>query len=305
MSKCMWLVYDHEGLVRNSDYVRMYEKLCQPYGLEARAVLDTDVKGRIVAGENPEFVLVRTICPEINAFFESKAIPVFNSSQVSKICNDKGKTLEYLRDTIFSVPSLSLSCKELSTILKMQQEEVRAWFLQQFSFSTFATMEQQAICEAEDFVVKAISGHGGKQVFSVEKERDRILDGIGVSDVVLQPMIRSGQESQDMRVYVIGKEIVAAVLRSSREDFRANFSRGGTVQRCFLTDEQREAVKKIIEKFSFGMVGIDFIFDQDGNMIFNEIEDVVGARMLYQCAPEIDIAQKYVDYILKEKLHMA
>ncbi len=302
MSKCMWLVYDAEGLARNRDYVQMYEEICRPYEIEVQAVLDTDVKRRIENGETPVFVLVRTIQPQINAFFESQGILVFNSSHVSQICNDKGRTIEYLRDTIFSVPSLSLSCHNVEKIMSKTTEEVREWFWKQFSFSKFEKQERRVICEAEDFVVKAVNGHGGKQVFSLGKEREKIKNEIKTSDVVVQPMIPWKKESRDMRVYVVGTEVVAAVMRSSTRDFRANFSRGGAVKRVELDADQREIVRQIMEKFSFGMAGIDFIIDEHEQMIFNEIEDVVGARMLYQCAPDIDIAQRYIEFILKEKL---
>jgi len=55
----------------------------------------------------------------------------------------------------------------------------------------------------------------------------------------------------------------------------------------------------MIDLFEFDMVGIDFILDDNGNLVFNEIEDVVGARMLYQCS-DIDIVKEYLSYISKK-----
>ena len=37
------------------------------------------------------------------------------------------------------------------------------------------------------------------------------------------------------------------------------------------------------------MAGIDFIIDKNGEFVFNEIEDVVGSRMLYKTHPDMDI----------------
>ena len=101
-----------------------------------------------------------------------------------------------------------------------------------------------------------------------------------------------------MRVYVIGKRIVAAVMRSSGRDFRANYSRGGDVALVELCDAQKRIVNQIVDELDFGMAGIDFLFDRDGNMVLNEIEDVAGSRMLYECAPHIDIVSQYVDYVM-------
>lgn len=47
--------------------------------------------------------------------------------------------------------------------------------------------------------------------------------------------------------------------------------------------------------FTFGLVGIDLIYD-NGHPVLNEIEDVVGARMLY-AHTEINLVGRYIDYI--------
>ena len=65
-----------------------------------------------------------------------------------------------------------------------------------------------------------------------------------------------------------------------------------------FSDEEREKVKKVIRLFDFDFVGIDFIFN-NGKMVFNEIEDVVGSRMVYTYT-DIDIVEMYVDYILEK-----
>ncbi len=99
-------------------------------------------------------------------------------------------------------------------------------------------------------------------------------------------------------MYVIGKRIAAAVMRSSSGDFRANYSRGADVALVKLRDSQAQIVNRITGELEFGMAGIDFLFDRDGNMVLNEIEDVAGSRMLYECAPHIDIVSQYVAYVM-------
>ena len=44
------------------------------------------------------------------------------------------------------------------------------------------------------------------------------------------------------------------------------------------------------------MVGIDFIFDEHGHFLFNEIEDVVGSRTL-SALSEINIVREYLKFI--------
>lgn len=302
------MVYDREGCERNAGYVAMYEKHCRPYGVVVETVLDIDVKRRVAAGECPICAFVRTIRPELNLFFEQQGIPVFNSSLVSRICNHKGKTLERLKNLVFCVPSITISGEQLPDVLGFDFGQTRSYFKERFEYSAFGERERAAVERAEDFVLKTVDGHGGSGVFSLNTDRESIWSLYkdssrpASSEFVLQPMIRSGREYRDMRVYVIGDRIVAAVMRSCSEDFRANFSRGGKARRVALKPEQRDIVACITEQFEFGMAGIDFLFDRDDRLVLNEIEDVVGARMLYACAPEIDIVGEYVAYVMERKL---
>ena len=55
---------------------------------------------------------------------------------------------------------------------------------------------------------------------------------------------------------------------------------------------------KIANELKADYCGIDFLlFGNDDTLIFNEIEDVVGARMLSECS-DIDYISLYVNHIL-------
>lgn len=362
----VWMVYDREGLARNEQYVSMFRRHFRAYGREVEAVLDDQAERRVLAGERPFCVFVRTINPPVNRFFETKGIPVFNSYEVSRICNDKGRTLARFREKVLSVPSITLDGGEWERLMEEEGREVfrlRRYFSERFSTlaslsdplspgkvsscSVFGELEREMIERAEDFVLKTVDGHGGREVYLVCGERERIRaasrrageedaggrfiakrssvaecgsiargnsvvecgsiagedsvagdSSIAGRKMVLQPLIKNGGRFCDMRVYVIGKRIVAAVMRSSGRDFRANYSRGGDVALVELRDAQKQIVNRILDELDFGMAGIDFLFDRDGNMVLNEIEDVAGSRMLYECAPHIDIVSQYVDYVM-------
>lgn len=308
----IWMIYGHEGRKRNEAYVNLYREHCRRYSLNVRVVADTEAEGLVQAGERPLCVFVRTIQPQINRFFEDHAIPVFNSYHVSRICNHKGKTLEYLKEDVLCVPAITLGQPLLPRIVAMDLEEVRQFFVRMFSYSTFEEQERTMIGQADDFVLKTADGHGGSEVYSLCKEKCQIRENFIAApksgersfEYVLQPMVRPGRSSyRDMRVYVVGTRIVAAVTRSSADDFRANFSRGAKAELTGLTPLQRKTVGCVAGRFDFGMAGIDFLFTDGGRMALNEVEDVAGARMLYECAPDIDIVGEYVKYVLEEKLH--
>ena len=96
-------------------------------------------------------------------------------------------------------------------------------------------------------------------------------------------------------MYVLGGKILAGVLRVSTNDFRSNFSLGGSVERVPVPIEIQKTVELLCGKEPFDFVGIDFIRHQ-GEWVLNEIEDVVGCRMLYKTS-DLDVAKLYIEYV--------
>lgn len=264
-----WLIYDDEGAKRNADYIALHKEIGISQGISFVLKRAEDLLQNI-PNEHPDFAIVRAICPTLSKRLEEDGILIFNPAFVSEICNDKGKTIEYVAEKteVPVIPTERFAAGELTESL---------------------------LAAHPDSVVKAVDGHGGTQVFRSEKAIAEIRRGLGDSDFIIQPFIKCG--GRDVRVYVIGKEIVGAVERTSPDGFKSNYSQGGAVCLYSLTEREKNFVRQICEVFSFGMVGIDFIIDETGAFVLNEIEDVVGARMLYACCPEIDLLGKYFSYI--------
>jgi glutathione synthase/RimK-type ligase-like ATP-grasp enzyme len=217
---------------------------------------------------------VRTIQPLLSKKLEECGISVFNNSFVSEICNHKGKTIEYVKKNsdIPTIPTTVHTNSELSPS-----------FLSRYP------------CH----VIKAVDGHGGRQVFRTSDDWELIRSGIGSSDYVIQPFING--PGKDLRLYVIGKKIVGAVERQAPDGFRANYSLGGHIRSYRWGVEEEKLAEKICRLFSFGLVGIDLLMTEEGKWILNEIEDVVGARMLYQCQPDCHLLEKYFEFIISQR----
>lgn len=140
------------------------------------------------------------------------------------------------------------------------------------------------------FVKKPKNSHGGNGVVMCNDLAD-----YDDNMVCQKPATDLGK---DVRVWVINGEIIASILRTSTTDFRSNYCLGGSASIYNLTDEETKKVKEIIDLVSpFGAYyyGIDFVFD-NGKMVFNELEDTVGARMIYDLM-DIDILEKYLNFI--------
>lgn len=150
------------------------------------------------------------------------------------------------------------------------------------------------------YIMKSCDGHGGTEVFWIDNS-DKLFemkDWFQLSNkefIIQKPCSELGK---DMRIYVMGNEIISGVLRYNPDSFKSNYSLGGKAQKVDPADYQIDIVKKIVNFLKSDYIGVDFIFD-NGKWVLNEIEDVVGARMLYEVTG-IDIAREYCKYIVSK-----
>src|SRR5699024_3048822 len=210
------------------------------------------IEGHIV--DKPDFVIIRKMGTLLQKQFEAMKIPTFNNAETAEICNHKVLTyLEIQKINIPMMPTVMISTET-------PPEELP------FNYP---------------FILKSSTGHGGANVYWIDNGRQwkQTLKTITSTDYIAQSC-KDIQTGKDVRVFVIGQQIIAAVLRTNDNDFRANFKLGGKASLFELTPTMEATVKKIIKHFHFGMVGIDFLLHNNGNLVFNEIEDVVGSRIL-------------------------
>lgn len=139
-------------------------------------------------------------------------------------------------------------------------------------------------------VKKPVGGHGGEGVIMLAEPEQ-----FEMGYVYQKPCDTLGK---DLRVWAIGGKIVTSILRESNTDFRSNFCLGGIAIPYKMNNSEINLVNKVISLVDSDYIGIDFLFHK-GKLVFNEIEDTVGARMVY-AKTNIDILGLYCDYIKKE-----
>lgn len=221
--------------------------------------------------KDTDFVINRTRDSLIGKHFEKMGCRVFNNSDVTEICNHKGKTHQLINS--HGIPSVK-------TILGNVHYFNPAML--PFSYPV---------------VLKSVSGHGGSEVYLLKNELELTthLASLRTEDFVLQePCTNPGV---DIRVFALGGEIVAAVRRFCPTDFKSNYSLGGSATAYQLQPHEKQLVEQILGILPFDFIGIDFIINQEGDLLFNEIEDVVGTRTLYLNYPDMDIVDQFLSYI--------
>lgn len=282
-----WLIYTASDADRNRDYIDWMRHeaglrhidLHLMYGeYFAMGVLENQLciqyHGKLA--KPPDLAIMRSIDPLFSLQMEKLGVRVFNSSRVAYVSNDKARTHQMMSG--YGIPM------------------VDTMFIKAGFFSS------TSIPFAMPWVMKTAGGRGGKQVFMADSisQAEYIVSQIPADDLVVQRL--APVKGRDMRVFVVGRNIVAAILRYSERDFRANFSLGGDSRLISLSANQQILVNRIAAIIDADMVGIDFLFDVNGNLLLNEIEDVVGSRTL-SIHSDINLLARFFDHVRAQMQH--
>ncbi|HBR80047.1 MAG: Ribosomal protein S6 modification protein 2 [Candidatus Uhrbacteria bacterium GW2011_GWE2_45_35] len=167
--------------------------------------------------------------------------------------------------------------------------------------STIAT-EAEAI--GFPLVVKTPSGSGGRGVFLTENLATLlpIVDYLTVNHkipLLLEEFIKEA-EGRDLRVFVTGDKILAAMEREAKPgEVRSNIHAGGAGRPIELTDEEKNIAVAAAKAVGLEIAGVDIIRSAHGPLIL-EVNARPGFEGLEQ-ATGIDVAGGIIKYVEEVK----
>ncbi|MFH1621184.1 MAG: RimK family alpha-L-glutamate ligase [Patescibacteria group bacterium] len=127
-----------------------------------------------------------------------------------------------------------------------------------------------------------------------------LVDYLNVRDknpIIIEEFIAEA-DKKDVRVYLIGGKIVAAMERTSREhDIRSNAALGGNGGLVELTKEETELAIKTAEAFELDVIGIDILRSKRGPLVI-EVNANPGFEVLEQVTGR-DVAGAMIDEAIK------
>ncbi len=136
----------------------------------------------------------------------------------------------------------------------------------------------------EEAVYKTAIGTHGGGTWKVGPE-DPINAKVGNRYAFLQKLIdRDGQRHRDVRVYVVGGEVVGAMYRYAPDnDWRTNVALGGAVEDATddISEEVREMARRSADSLGLDYAGVDLVEGEEGWFVL-EVNPTAGFKGLFE-----------------------
>ncbi|MGP4108417.1 ATP-grasp domain-containing protein [Virgibacillus sp. L01] len=147
-------------------------------------------------------------------------------------------------------------------------------------------------------IIKEAFGSFGEQVYlvhSMEEAFEKISKLHG-TPFMLQEFI-STSHGKDIRLQVVGDEVVAAMTRHASNDFRANVTAGGTMNKYKPTPEEINIAVAATKAIDADFAGVDLLFGANNKPVICEINSNAHIRNMFDCTG-INAAEFMIDYIV-------
>jgi ribosomal protein S6--L-glutamate ligase len=148
-------------------------------------------------------------------------------------------------------------------------------------------------------VIKLLEGTQGIGVVLAEtkKAAESVIEAfMGLkANILVQEYIREAGGA-DIRCFVIGDKVVAAMKRQAREgEFRSNLHRGGSASLIRITPEERSTAVRAAKVMGLNVAGVDLLRSTHGPVVM-EVNSSPGLEGI-EAASGKDIAGMIIDFI--------
>ncbi|MGB0681175.1 MAG: 30S ribosomal protein S6--L-glutamate ligase [Magnetovibrionaceae bacterium] len=168
-----------------------------------------------------------------------------------------------------------------------------------FANTTKATDELIRFVGGAPLVIKLLEGTQGKGVVLTEtkKAAESVIDAFrGLkADILVQEFIKESA-GRDIRCFVVGNKVVAAMERQGREgEFRSNLHQGGKAVKIRLTKDERTTAIKAARALGLSIAGVDLLRTSSGPKVL-EVNSSPGLEGIEKVTGK-DIAGLIIGYI--------
>lgn len=230
--------------------------------------------------ESVDFIIYRDKDIPLAKCLEHMGYRLFNSASAIELCDDKSLTAMKLSG-IVSLPKTIMVPKTFPTV----------------GYPSIDFLSQIEKELSYPFVIKECFGSFGMQVYLAENSQkaQEILQKHAGLPLICQQYIKSSY-GRDIRIHIVGNQMVTAMLRTNPNDFRANAELGALTTVYTPSEEEVSLCLKVTKALGLDFAGIDLLFEEDGTKLLCEVNSNAHFTHIYECTG-INVADAIAAYI--------
>lgn len=291
-----YIIYNGFWNEQPSQPVRSLCQAAKQHGVILRALKNTELINCI--SKNPmvcltdgtvlgkgDFALFWDKDTRLARALEDVGVHLYNSATAIASCDDKSETHRLLSSQGIPMPDTMLA--------PMAYTEIGT------SIETFLTYAKKTI--GFPLVVKECYGSLGQQVHLARtgEELHTLVYAMHAKPFLLQRFIKEAA-GEDVRLYVVNNQVVAAMKRTSAEDFRANLALGGSAEPYQPTEEEALLACRCCQTLGLLFAGVDILHTKEGLPLVCEVNSNAYMEGMSACTG-IDVADEIIKAVLEQE----
>ena len=109
----------------------------------------------------------------------------------------------------------------------------------------------------------------------------------------------AASRGKDIRIQVVGDQVVGAMYRYSETDFRANVTAGGHMCDYEPSEEERRLAIRAARAVGCDFAGVDLLFGEDGPLVC-EVNSNAHFKNLLDCSG-VNTAEEIMRYVIQQQ----
>ncbi len=290
-----WMIFN--GSLNDKKYVEideMYKLAAYKAGIMLECIPNNGLAGVIQGrasssylsgiSSRPDFILFADKDVRLAKHLELCGFRLFNNSYAIAICDDKIMTYQALSAAGIAIPKTIFA----PLAYRKLEESAQSRFLQMIEDELNYPI-----------VVKEAFGSFGEQVYLAKnrQELSQLYSRLQLRPHLYQQYI-SSSFGRDVRLHVVGDRVVASMLRTNENDFRANITNGGKMHSFTPSEAFQNVAIEASKAVNADYSGVDLLFGADGEPIVCEINSNAHIKNILNCTG-INIADIIFDYIMR------
>lgn len=281
-----WLIVN--GFINSSKFSDLYGYLAasaQRHGIKLEInssdslVCKTDEE---IKAEQLDFILFWDKDIHLAKRLEELGLRLFNSAKAIEICDSKALTYSALRGKV-ATPRTIIAPKTFEGV----------------GYTSLVFLENATRVLGLPMIIKESYGSFGAQVYLIKTldEAKATVKKIGHKEFIMQEFI-SESEGRDVRVNVVGGQVVSAMERYNESDFRSNITNGGSMRKIALTEEMKDVAIRACDEIGLDFAGVDVLFGNNGPIVC-EVNSNPHFKSSLDCTG-VDMSEKILAYVTEQ-----